>query len=94
MCAKLILTKFDQFFPELVMSTDLLSFEHPSVLLFSLSPFCVPKIICDTWMDTDIDEITEVLQSTTSPLQPLCAWITRAPLPKINMVPFFIMKNM
>ena len=23
------------FFPELVMSTDLLSFEHPSVLLFS-----------------------------------------------------------
>ena len=24
------------FFPELVMSTDLLSFEHPSVLLFSL----------------------------------------------------------
>ena len=25
------------FFPELVMSTDLLSFEHPSVLLFCLS---------------------------------------------------------
>ena len=26
------------FFPELVMSTDLLSFEHPSVLLFCLLP--------------------------------------------------------
>ena len=25
------------FFPELVMSTDLLSFEHPSVLLFSFN---------------------------------------------------------
>ena len=27
------------FFPELVMSTDLLSFEHPSVLLFCFWPF-------------------------------------------------------
>ena len=27
------------FFPELVMSTDLMSFEHPSVLLFCLNRF-------------------------------------------------------
>ena len=33
-CTVLMLRPFD---PELVMSTDLLSFEHPSVLLFSLS---------------------------------------------------------
>ena len=30
------------FFPELVMSTDLLSFEHPSVLLFCLKTFPFP----------------------------------------------------
>ena len=35
------------FFPELVMSTDLLSFEHPSVLLFCLSeklPLMCPRL--------------------------------------------------
>ena len=29
----------DEYFPELVMSTDLLSFGHPSVLLFCFVPF-------------------------------------------------------
>ena len=33
------------FFPELVMSTDLLSFEHPSVLLFCVSPLPM----CHCW---------------------------------------------
>ena len=34
------------FFPELVMSTDLLSFEHPSVLLVSLSTvdYTIPTV--------------------------------------------------
>ena len=32
------------FFPELVMSTDLLSFEHPSVLLFSFDYTAVAGI--------------------------------------------------
>ena len=39
------LTMLRPFFPELVMSTDLLNFEHPSVLLFCFEPdemkFCV-----------------------------------------------------
>ena len=40
------------FFPELVMSTDLLSFEHPSVLLFCFSKaftFLMDNNICAIW---------------------------------------------
>ena len=35
------------FFPEIVMSTDLLSFEHPSVLLFCLSCSCICPLCWD-----------------------------------------------
>ena len=33
------------FFPELVMSTDLLSFEHPSLLLFCFLNVCKERIV-------------------------------------------------
>ena len=41
------------FFPELVMSTDLLSFEHPSVLLFYFAmhdAFCHQRYVAMLWL--------------------------------------------
>ena len=44
-----------QFFPELVMSTDLLSFEHPSVLLF-----CFVVLSSTIYNIVDIDQSSSV----------------------------------
>ena len=48
------------FFPELVMSTDLLSFEHPSVLLFcSLDTvYVMSGLLSRHWNDTLLNLIT------------------------------------
>ena len=50
------------FFPELVMSTDLLSFEHPSVLLFCLlQKHLIKFVLISTWLFVINMRICDVL---------------------------------
>ena len=55
------------FFPELVMSTDLLSFEHPSVLLFCCSSTKLQAPFVKCWGSSDVELMSPVGTSHDRP---------------------------